>query len=281
MAALLLVSLIPTPMRFAPIGPWSNLLMVAMILLIVGSALAGALNKHRPSRLMLLAWTPAFVTVSWLAFAMPRDPALTTTLQWLFPGTLVLACASLFMGLAERFASVRAERDTATLLAETDELTGALSRLALDRLLERLVARARSESKRFSVLFIDFDHFKRINDQHGHATGDRALKVAIATVFSNLRQDDRVGRYGGEEFVVTLEGVGADRAREIAERIRTDIENEGRPLHQDVPPMTVSIGVAEYDAADGEPLHSLLARADQALLTTKREGRNRVGLVAA
>jgi diguanylate cyclase (GGDEF)-like protein len=198
----------------------------------------------------------------------------------LLPAALVLACASLFMGLAERFATVRAERDTATLLAETDELTGTLSRLALDRLLERLVGRARREGTPFSVLFIDFDHFKRINDHHGHATGDRALRIAVDTIFANLREGDRVGRYGGEEFVVTLEDVKAERAADIAERIRTDIENGGEPLTGDVPPMTVSIGVAEYDPETDEPLHSLVARADQALLTTKRNGRNRVGLVA-
>lgn len=276
MAALWLISVLPTPLRFVPVGLYSNALMILMIAIVVGSAIVGALRKHRPSRLMLWSWTPLFVIVTWLALIMPRDSALPSTLEWLFPLTLVLACGSLFVGLAERFSRVRTERDMANLLAETDELTGALSRLALDRSLVRLHAQACRNATPLSILFIDFDRFKQINDTYGHAAGDRALRVAVETIASSLRGLDRVGRYGGEEFIVALDGVSEAFAIEVAERIRSDVENAGAALAEDLPPMTVSIGVATLDPASPEPLHSLLSRADQALMASKRRGRNRV-----
>jgi diguanylate cyclase (GGDEF)-like protein len=282
MALAWVVSVLPTPMRHVPIAAYTDALMIVIIVILFASALTGTVQGHRPSRLMLLSWTPLFVVAGWLALIASRVPLMTTVaLQWLLPGTLVVACASLFVGLAGRFARVRAERDTATLLAETDELTGALSRLALGRLLERAWARARNEHSPLSVLFMDFDHFKRVNDAHGHAAGDLALRVAVDKIAANLRDRDQVGRYGGEEFIVALHDVSGEDAVAIAERIRADIENGGQPLHDDLPPMTISIGIATLDPDDPEPLHSLIARADQALLATKREGRNRVGLVPA
>lgn len=281
MALAWVLSVLPTPMRYLSITAYTDALMMVIIVILFAGAIAGAARAHRPSRLMLLSWTPLFVVVGWLALIAPRGPEMTAALQWLFPGTLVLACASLFVGLAGRFARVRAERDTATLLAETDELTGALSRLALDRLLERAWARARDERTPLSILFLDFDHFKRINDVHGHAAGDRALRVAVEKIVANLRDRDRVGRYGGEEFIVALQEVSVEDAMAVAERIRADIANGGEPLRDGLPPMTVSIGIATLDPDAPEPLHSLIARADKALLATKREGRNRVEFVPA
>lgn len=157
----------------------------------------------------------------------------------------------------------------------TDSLTGWLNRRALLDAAEREFQRHRRSGAALYILTFDIDHFKSINDRHGHATGDAAIRHVTAVSAQALRGYDARFRIGGEEFAVLISGGSALHARQIGERLRTQIEAAPLRLHQSQLRMTVSVGVAACAAAD---LHwnDALRRADQALYQAKREGRNRL-----
>jgi diguanylate cyclase (GGDEF)-like protein len=162
--------------------------------------------------------------------------------------------------------------------AEHDSLTGGFNRRTLDQHAARECKLA-GDHKPLSVLFMDLDWFKRINDTHGHACGDECLRKVAATLRAELRPQDVFGRYGGEEFLVLLPGQDAASARLVGERLRQAVEAavvdwQGEPLR-----FTVSIGLAVL--RDGDDPEKLLARADKALYRAKHEGRNRVCVAPA
>jgi two-component system cell cycle response regulator len=156
-----------------------------------------------------------------------------------------------------------------------DALTGALNRRALDQRLAAEWAYAVRHTTTVSCLMIDADHFKAVNDAHGHAVGDRVLQVISATIAQALRTEDVLGRYGGEEFVVVARDVGHAGATRLAERLRQQIE-QARLAHgsQEIR-ITASIGVATGPVGSGGPA-ALLDIADQRLYAAKNGGRNRV-----
>jgi diguanylate cyclase (GGDEF)-like protein len=125
-----------------------------------------------------------------------------------------------------------------------------------------------------SVMMVDIDHFKRINDRHGHAVGDDVLRYVARVLSSVLRASDAIVRYGGEEFVLVFRDVGLGRALRIAERARMAVEESHAPIADLDVKVTVSIGVAER--AGHEPLEAAVARADKALYEAKAAGRNQV-----
>jgi diguanylate cyclase (GGDEF)-like protein len=160
----------------------------------------------------------------------------------------------------------------------TDVLTGWLNRRALIDIAAREFARSRRNGKAMYVIVFDIDHFKAVNDRHGHAVGDDALCHVTALASSVLRGCDALFRTGGEEFaVLLLDATDAAQARTIAERLREQIESH--PLHTGgcAVPMTVSVGLAALDAADAA-WEDVLARADNALYHAKQHGRNRVSV---
>jgi diguanylate cyclase (GGDEF)-like protein len=166
------------------------------------------------------------------------------------------------------FKRLRAERDSLRTDVRLDALTQVLNRKALDRALAELEA----DDAELSVVFLDVDHFKSINDTFGHSAGDRALAELGRLLAEQLRPSDVVGRYGGEEFLIVLRDAGGDVARRVAERIRqslaeTTVSGVSRGI-------TVSAGVA--CRAPGESMSELVARADFALYSAKRDGRDRV-----
>lgn len=156
-----------------------------------------------------------------------------------------------------------------------DPMTGLLNRAYFDRLFENEIARARRYRHSFAVVVVDADHFKKINDNHGHAAGDAVLKVLAKTLQQNLRQSDLVVRFGGEEFVLLLIETEADAAYAKAEALRQAVSRlvVGAPQH--AIQFTISAGIAVYPD-DGTVAHVLLSRADQRLLQAKQAGRNRV-----
>jgi diguanylate cyclase (GGDEF)-like protein len=155
-------------------------------------------------------------------------------------------------------------------LAARDELTGARNRRAIVGHIERALGAGES----FAVALLDLDHFKQVNDRHGHLVGDATLRRFTLVVGEQLRQADRLGRYGGEEFVVFLSGVASDdTALRLAERLRQRIEQDDWGRVAAGLTQTASIGVAL--ARPGDALTDLLARADTALYQAKAEGRNR------
>ncbi|HQR05029.1 MAG: GGDEF domain-containing protein [Proteobacteria bacterium] len=156
-------------------------------------------------------------------------------------------------------------------IAAHDALSGAMSRAALMASLERERARSLRNGQPLSILLMDLDHFKSINDRFGHLTGDQVIVDFVARARQSLRQQDSIGRYGGEEFLALLPETGPNEARLAAERLRAGITCEG-----DLPPYSVSIGVATL--TPDESITDLIRAADQALYRAKAAGRDRVEL---
>jgi diguanylate cyclase (GGDEF)-like protein len=158
-------------------------------------------------------------------------------------------------------------------MATTDSLTGAVSRRQLFELGEYEISRIARTGAPLTALMIDFDHFKKINDTHGHLAGDEVLKHFAGICIRTVRTADVFARYGGEEFVILLPDTTVERAVEVAERLRLAVANEPVRTGAGEVPLTVSIGVASLSDRDAS-LESLLARADSALYDAKRQGRN-------
>lgn len=160
--------------------------------------------------------------------------------------------------------------------AHTDFLTGLANRGRFMELAETEQARSARYSTPFSVLLLDIDHFKTINDRHGHKSGDAVLQALATILQRTLREVDIIGRVGGEEFAVLLPETGVKRALEVAERLRQAIADTAISTENDLPlHTTVSIGVAAPAAAQ-EHLDTVLRQADAALYAAKNGGRNQV-----
>ncbi len=171
---------------------------------------------------------------------------------------------------------VRLEQ-TLNQLASRDSLTQCWNRRMIDELLSAAVAESRRKNSPLSVMVLDIDHFKQVNDNYGHAAGDVALKHMVSILNTNLREYDQVGRYGGEEFVIILPSTDKNSAWGVAERIRSSLQYQPAPLENgDSISMTVSIGITQFDSQRDESRQSLFDRADKALYSAKQSGRNRV-----
>jgi len=158
--------------------------------------------------------------------------------------------------------------------ASVDSLTGINNRRTLGEAAARAIAAAERHGRGLALLLIDADHFKRINDAHGHEVGDEALQVLAAAILHALRSEDLFGRLGGEEFVAVLPDADEAAANAGAERVRRAVEQiEFSAAHKPLP-LRVSIGIALLQPGDEFP--ALLRRADQAMYAAKRGGRNRV-----
>jgi diguanylate cyclase (GGDEF)-like protein len=163
-------------------------------------------------------------------------------------------------------------RDKLRSQALRDPLTGLYNRRYMEDALERVVRLAERERTEVSVIMIDLDHFKRLNDQHGHAKGDAVLRDSAAAIINQLRETDIACRYGGEELIVVLPNCGLEMAAAKAERIRASIEALSEPNGAQV---SASLGVACVPITSNSS-RDLLANSDAALYRAKQEGRNRV-----
>ena len=164
----------------------------------------------------------------------------------------------------------------------TDSLTGVYNRRYIDRRLVEEIGRARRQAYRVSCMYIDLDHFKQVNDTHGHQAGDEVLREVATRIKAEMRMSDALGRIGGEEFVVLLIDSDLESSIAVAQRIREGISATPFQLSSGATiPLSVSIGVAtlddfERDHAIEGVAHELVAHADSALYRAKAEGRNRV-----
>lgn len=174
-----------------------------------------------------------------------------------------------------RLGRLRRQRDEMQLLADTDALTGLPNRRAGLKRLERHLEVARAEASALAVGFLDIDLFKRINDVHGHAVGDRVLVAVAQTLAATVRAPADVIRMGGEEFLVLLPGVGGGSARARLEAMRRQVGEAGDSLGIPGLAVTASIGLASLSEED-EDGASLLRRADEAMYRAKRAGRDQV-----
>ncbi|MBC8338475.1 MAG: diguanylate cyclase [Rhodospirillales bacterium] len=163
-------------------------------------------------------------------------------------------------------------------MASKDKLTGALNRQVFDSLLRRAMTLADREKGKLSLAMLDIDHFKNINDTHGHLAGDIILSGVVDVIRRTVRESDVICRWGGEEFLLLFENCDLEQARALAEKIRTEVEKHSFPLRGGRVTVTVSLGVALY--GPGESERDFLSRVDGALITAKRSGRNRSEVAA-
>lgn len=158
-------------------------------------------------------------------------------------------------------------------MATTDKLTGAANRHLFELLFEHDLPAARRNNNPVSVLSLDIDNFKPVNDSRGHDCGDAILRSFTEIVRDHIRGSDTLCRWGGDEFMILMNGVNSEEARQRAEVIRKAVEAHSFRCDRQPLDITVSIGIAEY--RDGETLKDLLQRVDTALYTSKKQGRNR------
>lgn len=163
-----------------------------------------------------------------------------------------------------------------------DALTGVFNRRWIDEQFARELEHCQREARPATLLMCDIDHFKQLNDQHGHALGDRALRVFAETLAQAIRPGDLLGRYGGEEFALLLPDAGGDTALGIAERLRQAVAAVSIPSTSAPVRLSASFGAASWQPGDAScSIDDLFLRADEALYAAKRAGRNRTMLAAA
>jgi diguanylate cyclase (GGDEF)-like protein len=236
----------------------------------------------RPAGWFLLAWTllEAFTIATTMRLLLNASAEHDTVVYLGLPLSMVAASLLIALGIADRLRDQRRALSEAERHAQIDALTGVLNRRSLVERLDAACSRARARGLPISLLFIDLDHFKEINDSFGHQAGDACLCAIIPPIQAELRQSDVIGRYGGEEFVVILSSADTAAAHPIAQRIlervaSVRVEGYGQPIG-----LTCSIGVATSDMLGVWGEH-LIAQADAAVYQAKRSGRNRVQVAMA
>ena len=217
---------------------------------------------------LLLSSAILLVRAASAPFAPPQEGLFTPApMQVIY--LLGLAFGTLLTSIGTVLMASEHLRQELERLVTHDSLTGALTRRALFTSGEAELARARRQGRPLAVLMLDLDHFKQINDEHGHLVGDQVLADFVARAQTVLRRPAVLGRYGGEEFVALLPDTDKDQALAVAERIRASACAD-----PDLPCCEVSIGVATAQPQDS--LHALINRADAGLYEAKAQGRNRV-----
>ena len=211
------------------------------------------------------------------AFSLPWAEALKLLSVMFVPNTISSVVATVILGafLEKEAASVLSEEKLRA-QASIDALTGIENRFEFDRRLARSLSETSSGRSATSLLIIDADHFKSVNDRFGHSVGDAVLRRIAQILTSVLGTQDHAARLGGEEFGVILETRSPNRAAKVAEAIRSAIANEGFEARGDAFRVTVSVGCAVV--LEGESVQSLYDRADSALYAAKNSGRNNIRL---
>lgn len=265
----------------------TGLVAVGAVLMVVALVTAGRLVGELPGGTVRRQWQVLatlifFFVAAYVAYLVIDAADRTSFTDLLVPAAYFLGGYFVVLVTLVSLQTARDVRRVAVLEEQsiTDPLMGIYNRRHLDRRLEEEVGKARRYGLPLSVLLLDLDHFKLINDEHGHAVGDRALATLGALMLDAVRKADIVTRYGGEEILVLAPHTSLEEGCLLAERLRTSVESaplvpgseikDGRSLHA-----KVSVGVAALgpDVPDGP---ALLKAADDALYRAKREGRNRV-----
>lgn len=253
-----------------------NLALVFSSLLTLYAGLVLAVRGLRVARILLVSWIPLIVTVCLRAVELSTDwhgpPWTSHALAASYSFTAIL----LTVGLADRMQQIRRERDDMGRRASTDSLTGVLSRQAVEARLADEVAAARQSGRPLSVVFFDIDHFKLINDRHGHRIGDECLRIVAMRARNRLRDQDSLGRYGGDEMVVVLPDTQLEEAVTVADGLRATVACRPFSIDGVLLPATLSLGVAQWHP--GESAEALLERSDGALYASKAAGRNRASV---
>ena len=179
------------------------------------------------------------------------------------------------LGWKHQIALLKRAKEDLERQATTDGLTGLFNRRFFQRALDTEVARSNRTEQPFSLMLVDVDHFKRINDSFGHPAGDAALKAIAQTLQDSIRRSDTACRFGGEEFALIMPGTSNESAFQVAERIRKRISRLVLPQLPKEAHLTVSIGIRQIPRGDLSDPQQIIAEADEALYAAKRNGRNR------
>lgn len=172
---------------------------------------------------------------------------------------------------------LEAVRETQALTVR-DPLTGAYNRRHLQERLGAEVAFARRHRTPLSLFLLDVDHFKQINDEHGHAAGDAALRLLAQALTALARQEDMLARYGGEEFALVARGIDRSGTLVLAERLRKSVEQQQLPTDRGLIAFTISIGVAHSESGEDANAQAMFEAADRALYAAKDAGRNSISI---
>lgn len=229
---------------------------------------------HRIGAIFLAFFFPIIGLMFWWNISTSMDPVNSPVV---FVNTILILVLITIQLFAYELGRKQVSDENAKMLkrlevlSSTDSLTGLWNRRTTDDFLQQEVARSRRHGNSLSVAIIDIDHFKRVNDTYGHAGGDIVLKELSNEVQDILRKYDRLGRWGGEEFLVICPETAGDVAVALFDRLRAHVA--GHVFSNGVQ-LTVSIGTAEYRESDSPS--SLVMRADKAMYQAKQSGRNRV-----
>jgi two-component system cell cycle response regulator len=190
---------------------------------------------------------------------------------------LILAQLTVGLRKAQKYRDLIRTNDLLSAIALADSLTELNNRRALEWDLPRQIKKARTQKTSLSLIILDIDHFKKVNDTYGHLVGDRLLQLLCQRLRHNLRFQDTAFRYGGEEFVILLANTTGDEALIVARRLNRIVSEEPFAINNKLTiNITISLGTASLEAEDDDQGESLLNRADQCLLQAKTTGRNRV-----
>ncbi|VXD05064.1 Diguanylate cyclase (GGDEF) domain-containing protein [Pseudomonas sp. 8Z] len=211
--------------------------------------------------------------LEWYLFVDKQDQALTDIRHGLYLNLLLcLMVTAIVLTLVSL--AIRRYQHRIDALATTDSLTELPNRRGFDLLAEQALQEAQRDSIPLCALLLDLDHFKLINDEHGHLAGDAVLRRFAEQLRGALRQSDILCRWGGEEFIVLLKNSDRQAAHELAEKLRQHCAAQRYPVSDKTLQVTVSLGLSQWQP--GESLHALLGRADRALYRAKQAGRDRV-----
>ncbi|WP_313086263.1 GGDEF domain-containing protein [Pseudomonas sp.] len=207
-------------------------------------------------------------------FIEPLQPISSSALLGVHVFNLtVVFCMFSYLALFYVVTVARAHKKLAS-MATTDSLTGLFNRRHMIELTEKVLARNQRHPTNLTLMLMDIDHFKQVNDRYGHDMGDRVLQAVSDLLKQSMREQDFIGRWGGEEFLAILPDTNFSHAGDSAERIRTGVQALDIPNDGTLVRVTLSIGITQYRA--DELLSEAIARADHALYGCKAAGRNRV-----
>ncbi len=265
----------PSELAFAIINELERLILGLGLLFVIGMSLIAYVFAHGlAAPLKRLTEGAAKVADGDLGVELPvqgRDEIAYLTRVF---GKMVKRLNAGRAALDRSNSRLRARNQTLKVLSSTDPLTGLYNRQHLNSRLGDLLEVSRERGESFALLMMDLDHFKRLNDRHGHLAGDEALKLIADELRAILRDDDYAARFGGEEFLVLLPLVDEKTAILVAERLRSGIEKHPIDLRGNRVRLTLSIGVAVFPEA-GTDADALIQAADHALYQAKSAGRNR------
>lgn len=264
-----------------PSQHWRTVLLPLLLAVLVGSSARAIFRRNGPNGLIPALTGSVFALGTLMMVyrgvdevlhpsALIFESSLSHVLAFGVIGLLPVLSTICFLLICTHDVQQELER-----AARVDFLTGVCNRRAIDDLAQRAIAAARRHGMPLSMMIIDVDHFKRINDEFGHAAGDRALIETVRRIRDSMRAEDLVGRLGGEEFVVVMPNTDAGSARIAAERVRVAFAGEPMLIEERQVPVTVSVGVSLLIAEDVQFSH-LMRRADHAMYAAKAAGRNRV-----